>query len=79
MRNVISPVAQVLLTLNLTVWWRMTKGYHSKTTSPLVKSSFHSYISLYPSNVPFILHNVPFILHKITLVDKRIEVVIISI
>ena len=27
-----------------------------KTTSPLEKSSFHSYILFYPNNVPFILH-----------------------
>ena len=46
MNNVTSPIAQVLWTLNLTGWWRMTWGYLSK-----------NYITLRKKFLPFILKN----------------------
>ena len=48
MKNVISPIARVLSVLNLTGWWCMTWGFHSK-----------SYITLSKKFLPFIYFFLP--------------------
>ena len=57
MKIVMSLIAQVLWTINLTGWWwRITWDYHSENYITLSKKLLPFTYLFYPNNVPFILH-----------------------
>ena len=58
-KNVISPIPQVLWAPNLTGWWLMTWSHHPKNHIMLSKKFLLFIDFFYTSNEPLIVHKAP--------------------